>query len=231
MEILESVSRFRCGFKDHAELYLWLYASFLLVGMAGLTIIEKGDLEILINKNHNIFLDLFFKFITNLGDGLILAVIGIALLFIRYYYALVLLLISSLHGFFIFIIKHRLFHGIPRPKVFLQGMAELHFVDGVTVHSMNTFPSGHTATIFSLTLFLALIINRRGWSFFLFFLALVVGFSRIYLLQHFFIDVYYGSVVGVISTLLIVFLAERFTRLTQNQALKGSLLPIKFIPD
>ncbi|NTW48182.1 MAG: phosphatase PAP2 family protein [Chlorobiales bacterium] len=230
MDILEPSSRFKFKLKDQSELYLWLYASFLVVGMAATTTIEKGDFELLINKNNTPFLDQFFKYSTTLGDGIILAVVGIALLFIRYYYALILLLTSLLHGLFIFIIKSYFFHGLPRPKVLLQGVADLHFVEGVTVHSMNSFPSGHTATIFSLTLFLALIINRRSWSFILFMLALIVGFSRIYLLQHFFFDVYYGSVVGIMSTLLSVILTESFTPLPQKQRLKGSLLQLNSQP-
>lgn len=224
MGIFESVSRFRLKIKEQSELYLWLYASFLLVGMAAMTFIEKGNFELLINRCNNPSLDQFFKYVTYLGDGVIMAVAGIILLFIRYYYTVILLLISALHGLFLFIIKRFFFLGAPRPKVYLHGVANLHFVEGVTIHSLNSFPSGHTATIFSLTLFLALIINRKNWSFILFMLALVVGFSRIYLLQHFFIDVYYGSVVGVLSTLLVVFLSERFTSL--KEALHGSLLQL-----
>lgn len=230
MRILESASLFKLKIKDQSELYLWLYASFLLVGMAAMATIQKGDFELLVNRSNTPALDHFFKHVTYLGDGMILAVVGIALLFIRYYYTVILLLISSLHGLFIFIIKTYFFHGVPRPKVFLQGVTDLHFVEGVTVHTMNSFPSGHTATIFSLTLFLALIINRRSWSFILLMLALIVGFSRIYLMQHFFIDVYYGSIVGIISTLLAVFFAERFTPLTQNQHLRGSLLQMNSQP-
>ncbi|MDH5599438.1 MAG: phosphatase PAP2 family protein, partial [Cyclobacteriaceae bacterium] len=42
-----------------------------------------------------------------------------------------------------------------------------------------------------------------------FILALTVGFSRVYLLQHFFVDIYFGAILGVIATVMAVITANK----------------------
>ncbi|ACF13134.1 phosphoesterase PA-phosphatase related [Chloroherpeton thalassium ATCC 35110] len=214
--------------KDESWFYIQLYALFLAIGFALTTFIPKGDLELAVNANHQPLADTFFKYVTNLGDGLILAFAAMALLFIRYYYAFVLVIISSVHGILIHLFKKVWFPGTLRPKAFFEDLADLHFVEGVKVHSHNTFPSGHTATIFALTVFLALIINKKSWSLALILVAVLVGFSRVYLMQHFFFDVYVGSMVGVLSTWLSVYLVERFTNFTENSLMSRSILRRSF---
>jgi membrane-associated phospholipid phosphatase len=48
---------------------------------------------------------------------------------------------------------------------------------------------------------MTLFVNRKGMEVPFLFLALFVGYSRIYLVQHFFLDVYVGAVIGVFSAL------------------------------
>jgi membrane-associated phospholipid phosphatase len=43
-----------------------------------------------------------------------------------------------------------------------------------------------------------------------FFCALAVGYSRIYLSQHFLLDVFFGSLIGTIGTLIVFSEAVRF---------------------
>jgi membrane-associated phospholipid phosphatase len=43
-----------------------------------------------------------------------------------------------------------------------------------------------------------------GMQLFYFILALLVGYSRIYLGHHFFKDVYVGSIIGFITSLIVV---------------------------
>ncbi|RYZ48512.1 MAG: phosphatase PAP2 family protein, partial [Sphingobacteriales bacterium] len=52
---------------------------------------------------------------------------------------------------------------------------------------------------------------RYRWLAVVFFvLAMAVGYSRIYLAAHFFIDVYVGSIIGVVFTILVVMLMRRY---------------------
>jgi membrane-associated phospholipid phosphatase len=75
-----------------------------------------------------------------------------------------------------------------------------------------SFPSGHTCTAFCLFCFLAFILTPRyKWLGLVFFiLAMAVGYSRIYLAAHFFLDVYVGSIIGVIFTILVVAIMRQY---------------------
>ena len=99
-----------------------------------------------------------------------------------------------------------------RPVAFFDESIHLNFVDGVDVHSSNTFPSGHTATAFALFALLYIALNNRSIiiSTSLFILAFLVGLSRVYLLQHFIVDAYFGAILGVLSVALGLFFMHVF---------------------
>ena len=81
------------------------------------------------------------------------------------------------------------------------------------MHQFYSFPSGHTTSIFSICILLSLIINQKKYNYVFFMIALLVGFSRIYLSQHFLMDVFVGSLVGSMITI--------FTFLFLRYRLKG----------
>lgn len=164
----------------------------------------KGEFELFINQFHYPELDLFFKYITHLGDGSLLAVLLVALLFYNYYLAILTAFTITFQSIIISLFKRWIFKGLERPLAFFDEGVALNLVDGVDVHSSNTFPSGHTATGFALFALLFIVIGNRSviFSTLLFILAFLIGFSRVYLLQHFVIDAYFGAVFGVISVVL-----------------------------
>jgi membrane-associated phospholipid phosphatase len=88
-----------------------------------------------------------------------------------------------------------------RPGVFLDQMPDLHLVPGVELYHHFSFPSGHTATAFTILLLTGLITKKRWVSFILVWLACIAGFSRVYLSQHFLEDVLAGSLIGLFSAL------------------------------
>lgn len=180
------------------------YAPFFvtLISLFALSIlIPKGSDVLFINGHHTRLTDLFFKTITNLGDGVIFVPIVIATLFIRYRYTVMAVILSIAHGLLVSIFKRVMFHGAVRPRKFL-GDHLIHFADGVHVHSINSFPSGHTATAFCAALFLALLIGNRTYTFLLLVLAMLVAYSRIYLAQHFLLDVAAGAIIGAFTTFM-----------------------------
>ena len=65
-----------------------------------------------------------------------------------------------------------------------------------------SFPSGHTTGAAFAASFIAIVSNSRAWAIFLAFFAIIVGISRVYLAQHFVIDIYFGYLFGFISSLL-----------------------------
>jgi membrane-associated phospholipid phosphatase len=72
-------------------------------------------------------------------------------------------------------------------------------------HDWTSFPSGHSATAFSVAMLVALLFPR--WRRIALIAGGMVAFSRIFLVEHFVSDVIAGSFIGIISTL---FLYERF---------------------
>lgn len=65
------------------------------------------------------------------------------------------------------------------------------------MYSQNSFPSGHSTSAFCLFFCLCIISPKVWQKIFFFCLAILIGFSRVYLSQHFFEDIYVGSIIGV----------------------------------
>jgi membrane-associated phospholipid phosphatase len=204
--------------------YLRTFSVFMVIGLLIASLVKKGDIVKLTNLNHQPVLDLFFKYLTHFGDGLIFVVAAVVFLFIRYSLAIHVISIGVIHGLAISSLKNGVFYKMPRPKAYFGEDVILHFVEGVKVHSYNSFPSGHTASIFAFTFFLAIAINRKSWSVAFVGIALLVAFSRVYLVQHFFVDIVYGSIVGILSAVISVWMLEKLWNLESQPALKGALL-------
>ncbi|MBN1116500.1 MAG: phosphatase PAP2 family protein [Bacteroidales bacterium] len=184
-------------------LLVWLILLFVLV------IWTKAEIHLYVNQYHNHLSDAFFKYITNLGDGLMPAVLLLIFLFISFRKAFAIGLSGALAGIVSQVLKRLVFKNIPRPKSFFKDLAELYFVPGVDVHSSYSFPSGHSATAFTLFLVLAYYSKSGPMQLLYLFLALAVGYSRIYLSQHFLIDVYFGALIGIISAFVIIMLIDK----------------------
>jgi membrane-associated phospholipid phosphatase len=177
---------------------------FLFIGLLFIMswIVPRGHDVLWINGHHSGLADWFLKTMTHAGDGLIFVPVILLLAFVRFQYALLAATVGAAHGALVAIAKQILFHGTPRPKSVLDHEL-LHFVPGVNVHAINSFPSGHTTTAFCLALLLALIFNNRTVTVLALLVACVVGYSRIYLLQHFLVDVSAGAVLGSITTVIV----------------------------
>lgn len=76
----------------------------------------------------------------------------------------------------------------------------------------HSFPSGHTSTAFTLALLLASIVKRNIWVYVFPLIAFFVGYSRVYLAQHFVTDVLAGVFVGIVSSYLSLLVHEKFRK-------------------
>lgn len=118
----------------------------------------------------------------------------------------------ALSGIFVQIIKY--FYHSARPGKLLEGLDYHNFVEGVTLHTLNSFPSGHTTSAFALAAVLGFAAKNKNYSILYLLIAAMVGYSRIYLGQHFMVDLLAGSVVGMLSAIIVeVFLAEWIRRI------------------
>jgi membrane-associated phospholipid phosphatase len=173
------------------------YSILLSVLFTAAWVFKKGDEVIWINGLHTTWLDQYFSRITHFGNAVYFIPALLALLFLRYSYALSMLITGISHGLVVVFFKRALFPDAGRPISFLP-VDQLYLVPGVDVHSHMSFPSGHTATAFAFMVVLSLCLKHRLLTVFFSFIALSVGISRIYLLQHFGWDVAIGAVIGTL---------------------------------
>jgi membrane-associated phospholipid phosphatase len=158
---------------------------------------------LIFNQFHPRWLDIFFKYTTNLGDGLISILAAVILLTLRKKKKAMTIVLAYIYSGLLIQIAKRLLH-MPRPKYFFEQtlFQYTHFVEGVSMHNQNSFPSGHTASAFAMATVMVLVFKKKKISLFCLFTALIIGYSRIYLAQHFLIDVIFGALAGIICALL-----------------------------
>lgn len=180
----------------------FFYATFIFWALA-ITWICLAD-KLLIHKTLTFFqtnfLDIFFQVITYMGDGVLIVLISVVLLFINIRIALLQIISYTSSGIISLLLKYSLFADSNRPYYFLKDDPTFHKIANFTYHISNSFPSGHTTSIFALMTIFALAYQQSKLvSIAVFLCALLVAYSRIYLSQHFLIDVVAGSFIGVAS--------------------------------
>lgn len=207
-----------------SKAFLLPYILFILLGGMLISLKSKADIHLFINNFHTAFLDLIFPYITLLGDGITLIIVATLCLFIKYRFAIILLLSYLFSSLITQGLKHLVFEEMVRPKKFFEGIHQLYFVQGVEVHSFNSFPSGHATTAFTLFFCLSLLSKNNRLKIVLFIVALTVGFSRVYLSQHFFNDIYAGSLIGVIVSFFTFHFIENSSFINRLKWIDQSLL-------
>ena len=180
--------------------FIFLFFGALLIGFN-----SKAETHLEFNSLHAHFFDIFFSYLTFLGDGITATLVVILLLPVKFRYAFCVAISNSCSAVVTQFLKHTFFSEVVRPKKFFEGMHDLYLVPGIDTHLLNSFPSGHSTCAFSLYFALAMLVKNKILKFVFFFLALLIGYSRIYLSQHFFEDVYAGSLIGVGTTVLIFY--------------------------
>ena len=176
----------------------------LMVAVGSLLFIpEKGALTIWINERRTDFGDWFFVLITNLGYGWAFVVACTFLMMIRLRFAAMMAVSGVLTAIFSAFLKNVVFPDAPRPPKFFMGVHDLHFIDGVKILNEHSFPSGHAMAAFAVFGMLAFITRKNIWGILFFLIACLVGLSRIYLLKHFYDDVYAGAIIGSVISILV----------------------------
>ena len=194
-----------------------LYLAVLLVVTAVfLALYPKLELHLMMNSVHTHSLDVHLAFISKFAEWPFYVVALLPLLFWRAGWTYLYATTEAISGLLIFIVKH--IFDMPRPILaFSEHPEALHLVPGVHLHSHYSFPSGHTASFFVFYTIGALLLttyyyrkNKRGeavgqrWLIFLLIivLACVGGYARIYLSQHFLMDVFAGCIIGTVISIL-----------------------------
>ncbi len=173
-------------------------------------ILGKNELFLLLNADLGKAADYLFIFFTFLGDGSWW--IAILLLFILFRKRQLPILVLSFIFSEIFIesFKYFILPNEPRPTKAIAVGALINTVNGVELHSIGSFPSGHTTQAFVFFLLTCLVINEKWIVAVGFIYALLIGYSRIYLAQHFPRDVAGGMLFASISVLLSLIIYKKW---------------------
>ena len=167
----------------------------------------------LLNAYHNNFLTPVFICFTYLGDGFFCVATGILLfIFKKRFLSLMVLSSYAVSGIIAQVLKYYILEA--RPAVYLKDTSYPYFIDNVTLHNLHAFPSGHTASAFALAAVLSFSVKNKRYSILFLAGAILVGYSRIYLAQHFMDDVLAGAVIGLLSAILCwIYFEKLFSRL------------------
>jgi membrane-associated phospholipid phosphatase len=193
----------------------------MVIGVLLLIYGKKGSF-ILINGYYTTGMDHFFQYATYLGDGLIyIPVVAYCAFWNRRFLvpALTAILFCTLisQGLKRFVFEDQL-----RPISLELENIIIHKIKGVPLNRMHSFPSGHTSTAFTMSLLLCAIMRNRVLAFVLPFIALLVGYSRIYLAQHFLTDVCAGIAIGIISSFFALWIYHAYiTRKNREEVTTG----------
>ena len=172
--------------------------------------IGKNELFLLLNEDLGKGADYLFIFFTFLGDGIWWIAMLILFILFRKKFLPLLLFSFAFSEIFIESFKNFIIPNEPRPITAIADTKLIHTVAGVELHTIGSFPSGHTTQAFIFFLLGCLVIDKKWIVSLGFFYAVWVGFSRIYLAQHFPRDVAGGMLFASISVLLSVLIYKKW---------------------
>ena len=161
------------------------------------------EVSLWVNAHHSVVLDIVFSTITNIGHSVFYIIIS---LFLYWRTKHLRLQIYSFVTLSIFVqgLKRIIFPDHFRPTVVLAQMYPDMIINtiGNVVLDKYSFPSGHAASIFAAVIIYIVLMNVKDiWKIMgLVLIAIAVSFSRVYLLYHFYCDIYWGAVIGSLST-------------------------------
>ncbi|HXB34977.1 MAG TPA: phosphatase PAP2 family protein [Puia sp.] len=179
--------------------YFICYLLVFAIGLILLLSLGKATSFIALNPYHRSALDTFFVYVTFLGDGRFAIVICLIYLVLRRWSQALQLIAAFLISALVAQILKNVF-SMPRPKQYF-GAGYSYFIDGVTHIGFASFPSGHTTSVFALATLLAIFDGNKTLNSLYLLAAVAVGYSRIYLGQHFLGDVLVGSLIGVVTAI------------------------------
>jgi len=194
------------SFFKELKFYLSLFAAWLLVGIVIIAATDKLELHIWFNGFHETWANHVFKNATHLAEGLFIAFTIVLIAVRKIRYGVIAGLSFALAGLSAQLLKRQVFSDFKRPSKVFENIAELQFVPGVDLHANFSFPSGHSTMAFAIFLSYAFVFRKHPTGQIIAFcFAMLTAFSRVYLSQHFFEDIYAGSVLGTSSVLLMLY--------------------------
>lgn len=193
------------------KLFFYLLTALLIIGIFPLFVLDKVSFLILLKQGHHPVADCIAPYLTWLGDGVTYICLLWMVALLRASCRKIIIMGGSFicMSIVVQLLKRVFFMHKLRPIALLPVGESLHLVDGVPLLRDLSFPSGHSATIFLLISVIQLLSKSKNkiYSVILLGLALMVAYSRIYLCQHFYTDVYIGAWIGTIAAVVVYIVA------------------------
>lgn len=200
------------------------YYVFLILAFIFLIFTDKAESYLVLTSVRSNYLDYFFRLLTNMGDGIFAILLVLIFLFIRLRTSIYLFLIYIISGLAVQILKRFVFSDHLRPVAWFRSQGiDIQQVANVREHLYHSFPSGHSATAFGIFIGLSLLTKNSNLRILLLVLAVLTGYSRVYLALHFPADVVGGAVIGGLTAVLCFSLSNRW----KKDGLDISLLSLK----
>src|SRR6185503_10284649 len=176
------------GVLQQAKLFLILYLVLLACCLLIKLLFTKDEIYFAVNMRHADLLDTIEPYITDLGNGWTIVVLAAIAALYNYRVAFLMATTFAITSLAVQIAKFAF--DAPRPKLYFKDQVnKLHFVKGVEILSHNSFPSGHTLTAFAMGVLFTYLLKNKNRAILLLLYGIMVGFSRMYLSEHFFEDV------------------------------------------
>jgi membrane-associated phospholipid phosphatase len=160
---------------------------------------NKDAANLYLAQINNPILDELFYYSTIMGEALFIAPVIFILIISNIGRGIFLIFNTTLATLITAILKLLFNEG--RPMTYIQDFEMVSQHAFWEIHSSLSFPSGHTTAAFALFISLGILSKNRLLILFYIILAIIVGTSRIYLFQHFFIDVFFGALIGSLISL------------------------------
>jgi membrane-associated phospholipid phosphatase len=204
----------------------WLLIPYLVILCICLVIklvFSRETIYFTVNGLNSPIADFLAPFVTDLGNGWFAVIIAAVLTLFSYRKAFIVITAWGVTSLFAQLIKNIV--KAPRPKLYFQNqISHIHFVKGTYLDMHNSFPSGHTVTAFSLAVLFTYWSKNKAWGPIFLLIAVMVGYSRMYLSEHFFEDVTAGSVIGLVITVIWLYWLDNKKFIRRPKWKKGLLV-------
>lgn len=167
-----------------------------------------------LNEDLGNIADFLFNFISHLAEGWIWIPYFICIFGWFKKDAIFILMNFLISTLLTQIPKNLIWAKVSRPLASNIAPEQIHTVKGVEMHFWNSFPSGHTATAFTLFLLTVYLFPKRTVLMIGFLYAIACGYSRIYLGQHFPLDVAGGIIVAILTLCISIFIRKKETHVS-----------------
>lgn len=211
------------------RLFLSLFFFLFVVGLLPFFFFDSVAFFIFVKQWHHPIADGMAPYLSAVGHGLVYACMLCLLALLRVRCKNLLIFGGSFvcMSLVVQVLKRVVFADSLRPSA-LVAMESVHVVDGIKLLTDLSFPSGHAGTIFTMAAVLQLISKRKmDWcACVLCVVAWLVAYSRVYLCQHFYRDIYVGACIGVGSTLWVYRMVHPLQHPWLDQSMYGCIRSI-----